>query len=107
MDTTERLQTMMARSIELAGRKLVELGDKNNDVHEHGPQRTSDMSLMSAAALARTSRERELALERLGAGTYGLCIDCRADIDAARLEVRPQAIRCTGCALALERQMKR
>jgi DnaK suppressor protein len=37
------------------------------------------------------------ALERLAAGTYGLCEDCGKRIPAARLEANPAAIRCVGC----------
>ena len=37
------------------------------------------------------------ALERLAAGTYGLCEDCGKRIPAARLEANPAAIRCIGC----------
>lgn len=38
--------------------------------------------------------EVEAALARIDAGTYGRCIDCGEEIDAARLEYRPEAARC-------------
>jgi RNA polymerase-binding transcription factor DksA len=38
--------------------------------------------------------EVEAALARLDAGTYGRCVDCGQEIDAARLEYRPEAARC-------------
>lgn len=40
----------------------------------------------------------EEALQRVDEGTYGVCADCGAEIDAARLEVRPLSIRCVNCA---------
>ena len=39
----------------------------------------------------------DAALARWGAGTYGQCIDCGADIPAARLLATPEAARCIAC----------
>jgi len=38
------------------------------------------------------------ALQRLEAGTYGICIRCGDDIAAARLEALPVAPHCIDCA---------
>lgn len=38
------------------------------------------------------------ALERLDAGTYGLCEDCGKRIDVGRLRIVPYAVRCQHCA---------
>ncbi|HYJ40731.1 MAG TPA: TraR/DksA family transcriptional regulator [Steroidobacteraceae bacterium] len=38
------------------------------------------------------------ALERIGAGTYGLCEGCGGSIDAERLRVVPYAANCRSCA---------
>jgi len=40
------------------------------------------------------------ALAKLEAGTYGICEDCGKQIDAARLEFRPNSIRCVTCKAA-------
>ena len=37
------------------------------------------------------------ALERFELGTYGLCVDCGQEIDAARLEAIPYAPLCLSC----------
>jgi DnaK suppressor protein len=37
------------------------------------------------------------ALARIGAGTYGHCIDCNAKIPEARLNAAPEAARCISC----------
>ena len=37
------------------------------------------------------------ALERIEAGTYGLCLDCGLEIPAARLHAAPEALRCIAC----------
>ncbi len=39
----------------------------------------------------------DAALAKLDAGTYGTCVDCGKQIDAARLEFRPNSIRCVTC----------
>ena len=46
------------------------------------------------ADLTRTRR----ALDRIEAGTYGLCPACGAAIAPARLEAIPESERCTDCA---------
>ncbi len=46
--------------------------------------------------------ELELALLRLDAGTYGICIDCAAVIPEPRLKARPEAQRCMSCQEKIE-----
>ncbi len=46
--------------------------------------------------------ELELALLRLEAGTYGVCIDCTAAIPEARLIAMPEAQRCMTCQEKIE-----
>ena len=54
-----------------------------------------------SAGLIAVTRERlatiDRALERLDAGTYGICIDCNLPIAPERLEVRPVTDRCVDC----------
>ncbi len=42
-------------------------------------------------------RQVDAALERIEAGTYGLCFDCGIEIPAARLHAAPEALRCIAC----------
>lgn len=51
-----------------------------------------------AASLHETLRDTEEALEKLDAGTYGLCENCGDPITAARLEAVPMARHCIACA---------
>jgi DnaK suppressor protein len=46
------------------------------------------------AASAQQRAEVVAALARIEAGTYGTCADCGQPIPDARLEVRPEAVRC-------------
>jgi len=45
----------------------------------------------------------DAALQRLADGSYGLCIDCGAEIATARLHANPVALRCLGCQAQLEK----
>lgn len=68
--------------------------------------RLSRMDALQAQAMAlETERRREqelhridLALARLDAGEYGLCVRCGEEIPARRLELDPAAPTCIGCA---------
>ena len=44
----------------------------------------------------------DAALRRIEAGTYGHCIDCGAEIPAARLHAAPEASRCIACQEKVE-----
>jgi DnaK suppressor protein len=66
---------------------------------EHDPEgATLGWERQQAAALladAEADRAAALAaLERVAAGTYGVCEVCGREIPAARLEARPAATRC-------------
>lgn len=42
-------------------------------------------------------RAVEAAHQRLGNGTYGICVNCEAEIPYERLKVQPTAERCAPC----------
>ncbi|MBK5991208.1 TraR/DksA family transcriptional regulator [Streptomyces sp. MBT58] len=70
---------------------------------EHDPEGASTaFERAHVAALLAQAREHlaelDLAVERLEAGSYGRCEECGESIPAARLEVRPAATTCVGCA---------
>jgi RNA polymerase-binding transcription factor DksA len=76
--------------------------DTNAD-DEHDPEgATIAFERSQVGALIGQARahllEIELALDRLAAGTYGTCEACGLPIPSARLEARPTARRCVGCA---------
>ncbi|HQR43439.1 MAG TPA: TraR/DksA family transcriptional regulator [Gemmatales bacterium] len=45
-----------------------------------------------------TLSEIEAALDRIKAGTYGKCVECKSTIDADRMKALPYARRCIQCA---------
>lgn len=68
--------------------------------------RLSRMDAMQGQAMAIEAQRRralqlrriELALARIDAGEYGVCLACDEDIDPRRLDVDPTATLCIACA---------
>ncbi len=74
--------------------------------------RLSRMDDMQAQAMALAlSRRRDIqlqriagALERMEAGTYGVCLSCKEAIPDARMAFDPTAFWCAGCAATREKR---
>lgn len=106
----QRQRTATVEAIAELGSSLVELRAARSDGtadDEHDPDgstlsgewsRVSGLDADFTDALAAIDR----ALERLEAGGYGRCLRCDGAIGAARLEARPAAELCIGCARAAE-----
>ncbi len=82
---------------------MVEASRDSNADDEHDPEgATIAFERSQVGSLVRQAQEKlaevEAAIGRLDAGTYGTCTVCGRPIPAARLEARPSASRCVGCA---------
>ena len=108
-DARERLEDERRRTTrrlaDLRGdyRGFVDASRDTNADDEHDPEgATIAFERSQTGALVRQAErhleEVDAALERLDAGTYGTCAVCGRPIDPARLEVRPTATTCVGCA---------
>ena len=72
--------------------------------------RLSRMDAMQQQAMAADMRSRlasqklklQSALDRVAAGTYGLCCQCEAEIDTDRLDSDPAAVFCSDCSAERE-----
>lgn len=71
------------------------------DEEDAGDADGSNVERDRLVALAATARrgvaDVHAALERLTAGTYGVCERCGQRIPDARLEAVPEATHCVGC----------
>ncbi len=82
---------------------MVEASRDTNADDEHDPEgatiafERSQLDTLVRQAAARLE-EIDAALARVEAGTYGGCERCGRPIPAERLEVRPTARTCVGCA---------
>ncbi|MER6166574.1 TraR/DksA family transcriptional regulator [Streptomyces violaceorubidus] len=96
IDASERsLQGMMRDSGDGAGDDEADTGSKNI-TREH------ELALAATAREVLTQTER--ALERLDAGTYGLCENCGNPIGKARMQAFPRATLCVECKQKQERR---
>jgi RNA polymerase-binding protein DksA len=96
--TLERLSALQGEH-----RAVVDASRDSNADDEHDPEgATIAFERAQVDALARDAVERlasvDAALARLDDGTYGICTQCGRPIAAARLDARPTATTCVGCA---------
>jgi RNA polymerase-binding protein DksA len=88
-----------------------ELQKRISTIHEHARDPLEQDSAEQAAQLGNVAvvsaleaeavqqiAEIEAALQRLEAGTYGVCVTCGEPIGEGRLKVRPAATQCRDCA---------
>jgi DnaK suppressor protein len=79
---------------------------KEHEVLDEGESSEADIQEDIGFALIQMKAEMlnkiAMALDRLEEGTYGSCLDCKADIPEARLRALPFAVRCKKCEEACE-----
>jgi DnaK suppressor protein len=63
----------------------------------------ADLDLQEAGRDMEELQQIETALRRMDEGTYGECISCGTDIEFARLEAQPTALRCLECQSQYEK----
>jgi len=63
----------------------------------------SDRDQAEVTREVREIREIEAAQARIAAGTYGVCVECRAEIGYERLLAYPTARRCHDCQRVYEK----
>ena len=88
-----------------------ELQKRVTSIHEHARDPLEQDSAEQAAQLGNVAvvsaleteavqqiGEIDAALQRLDAGTYGICVTCGEPVGDGRLKVRPAATQCRDCA---------
>jgi DnaK suppressor protein len=86
---------------DLAGIMAASEGANADDEHDPEGATIAFERAQTAALLTRTEHriaELDRARERVAAGTYGICVVCGRPVGADRLEARPDATTCIGCA---------
>lgn len=77
---------------------------------EREPEARAQMSTERELEFTLDARESaeldaiDAALRRIEDGVYGICVDCGAEIPAARLHAAPETARCLACQDKLEHQ---
>lgn len=71
----------------------------NPDVEERATEREGDEVLESLGNQGLMELKRiDAALDRVAAGTYGVCVKCGEDISPERLDLLPDTPFCRNCA---------
>jgi RNA polymerase-binding protein DksA len=101
-----RLRAEITHSAESLAGLMRDSGDgAGDDQADTGTKNITRESEMALAANARDMLEQdERALERLDAGTYGLCESCGNPIGKARMQAFPRATLCVECKQKQERR---
>ena len=99
----ERLIALIEeREREMEEAKATETASERNPDPDSADAASMKFEYMKEMSLERNSLDLlnkvEHALERVGAGTYGICESCGDAIPVARLEVLPYATTCVNCA---------
>ena len=108
MDRTQReTDEIRARLMQ----QKAEMRMRVSTIHEHARDPLEQDSAEQAAQLGNVAvvsaleneavqqiAEIEAALQRLEAGTYGICVTCGEPVGEGRLKVRPAATQCRDCA---------
>ncbi|WP_197359567.1 TraR/DksA family transcriptional regulator, partial [Streptomyces clavuligerus] len=89
----------------LAGLMRDSGGGSSGDDADTGSKNITREHELALAANAREMLEQtERALQRLDAGTYGLCENCGKPIGKARMQAFPRATLCVECKQKQERR---
>jgi DnaK suppressor protein len=99
-DIAKELKTRLS---ELTGRLAEIDSELRKPLSVDSEERATDLENQDALEGIKNSEIQEVlqiqgALRRIAEGTYGVCVQCGADIDPKRLEALPIATRCISCA---------
>ena len=95
---------LKTRLSELTGRLAEIDSELRKPLSADSEERATDLENQDALEGITSSEIQEVhqiqgALRRIAEGTYGVCVQCGADIDPKRLEALPIATRCISCAV--------
>lgn len=73
----------------------VDFGEAFADAGAATAERTETIGIVDSLKIRLG--EVDAALEKLAAGTFGICSDCGKNIEPDRLAFRPTSVRCVSC----------
>lgn len=80
-----------------------DIGNKEDENAAEVARYSDNLSLENT--LEKALRDAKKTLERIEAGTYGVCKYCKEDISNERLEARPTSSACIQCKKTLTQEM--
>lgn len=105
----QRLQRLRDEVTAALAQRDLATEEERGDGHHHPAEAATDAELRERELRAQLRwREREArlraALAAIDAGTYGICVDCGAEIPEGRLRALPDSVRCVPCQRAASRR---
>ena len=101
-DRLERLRDEVTAALER--RDLARDAEERGDGHHHPAEAATDADLREQLRWREREARLRAALEAIDAGTYGVCVDCGAEIPEGRLRVLPDSVRCVPCQRVASRR---
>ena len=98
---TEEVHAQRAQAAEEGNEDAI--GGPGDAGDESVVRMVTDLHLQEAGRDMEELHDIEAALERMEDGSYGECDECGCEIDHARLEVQPAALRCVECQSQFEK----
>ncbi len=78
--------------------RYADIADRINDIEDRPlAELLAEVSHADVARDLEEAGDIEMALQRIAAGTYGTCLECRMPIPQERLAAYPTAKRCLPC----------
>jgi RNA polymerase-binding transcription factor DksA len=103
----ETFRSSLRQEVADGERELATAAAQDDDEIAHGAAADlyeRELRLAEITAFKRDRYDVEAALGRMGAGTYGMCVDCGRPIPLDRLVARPQAARDVERERSVERE---
>lgn len=96
----EQLEQQKAELTERVDKIKADIGRGLDADSKEQAAQLENKDVLDALAIEATQEIAEInaSLQRLDAGSYGVCSKCGSDIDKRRLQALPHAIECIGCA---------
>jgi DnaK suppressor protein len=96
-------KVLKTRLFELTGHLAEIDSELRKPLSADSEERATDLENQDALEGIKNSEIQEIrqiqgALKRIAEGTYGVCVQCGAEIDPKRLKALPIAARCISCA---------
>jgi len=106
-ENEEIAKVLKTRLSELTGHLAEIDSELRKRLSADSEERATDLENQDALEGIKNSEIQEIrqiqgALKRIAEGTYGVCVQCGAEIDPKRLKALPIAARCISCAAWIE-----
>ncbi|MCC7328674.1 MAG: TraR/DksA family transcriptional regulator [Gammaproteobacteria bacterium] len=102
-ETTEIRARLLAHKAELRRRVTTIHEHARNPLDQDSAEQAAQIGNIAVVSALETEAVQQIAdidaaIQRLDAGTYGICVSCGEAIGEGRLKVRPAATQCRDCA---------